>query len=1058
MSSTYNVINASAGSGKTYELVLRLLALCLKYPNQEQNIRHILALTFTNKAANEMKKRILDWLESFTKDDYQQNPDLKNIQLYLKEEEEIQATLEDLHQRAQKVLDYILHHYSTLNVGTIDKFNSRLVRNFSYELGLAKNFNLEIQPEPYLIEAVDQMLDQIGSQNELSETFLDFVTYNLDNNERISLSNTLYKTAKEFVKDKHYFQLQENKDFSWDCYQNSKDRLREEIQTLRESSIKNVDEVLALLQENNLEVTDFAGGKSNGIGKFFFEAKKYFNKTRADLPLPTNETSAMDRFMQGASTSAKHKQAEIEDILEILLASRTQIINNYINSEKKKMILKGLLPLKINKEIQDQLAVIEEENDLVLLSKFNILIHENLRQEPSAFIYEKVGTQFNHYFFDEFQDTSRLQWQNFLPLRDHTITSEKSSFTLVGDPKQSIYSFRGGDSQLMLDILNNKEVTPVKRKLKILGNNWRSATHIVDFNNRLYLELSKNLSPDYQTIFGADAQQTAKSKNLGRIRINLLENSSKDEFFEEAAHKMQNDIQACLDRGYHLSDITILCRGNNDILNFSRILGTLKVQYQHEEIFLKTISEKGLTLEFSSTLLGVMAYLEWHNNPQNTQALVSALYYLQNLGRISMPHFTLGVLEVLHEKTKDQIEIFLEKTYGLSVRQDHLTKLNLYHFVEFFVLEFSVEGREVDFVLNFLEMVYNYSQNAGLTVKDFLKYWQEEGKSLSIQGSENMDAIQLMTIHKAKGLEFPIVFLPMRNTGTSGSKLNGWWETNEADVQSIEASPLSEKIRAYDPEMEEFYERLQAADQLDQFCIQYVATTRAVDQMYFYLEKPNKSSNHLKILDFISPLEKFNPDQETDPQSFDLYEVKEEMLFKNQKEEKSTVMTQTLDCLETPTAEKTSIKIATPSKNYQEKNKKVKMGIFTHEILSKISGVKDIPLVLESYVLAGTITREEGKEIEQSLQKVLTHEKYAAYFKEGLQVLTEREIMISEGGVSVIYRPDRMIKTPEGYIIIDFKTGDKMPKHQKQLDIYQQALEKLGKKVLKTELLYLDLA
>ena len=161
MSNSYTVINASAGSGKTYTLVQRLLMICLKYPNQHHSIQNILALTFTNKAANEMKERILSWLDDFTSQGYETNANLKNIQCAL-EEEGVSVTLQELHERSQKLLDYILHNYSRLNIGTIDKFNARLVRSFSYELGLAKNFNLEIQPEPFLLEAVDQMLDKIG--------------------------------------------------------------------------------------------------------------------------------------------------------------------------------------------------------------------------------------------------------------------------------------------------------------------------------------------------------------------------------------------------------------------------------------------------------------------------------------------------------------------------------------------------------------------------------------------------------------------------------------------------------------------------------------------------------------------------------------------------------------------------------------------------------------------------------------------------------------------------------------------------------------------------------
>ena len=506
MQNTYSVINASAGSGKTYTLVQRLLMICLRYPNQPDAIRTVIALTFTNKAANEMKERILFYLGEFVKDNYSENQDLKNIQEALAEQG-YRISLDDLQLRSQKVLDYILHHYSTLNIGTIDKFNSRLVKSFSYELGLAQNFNLEIQPEPYLIEAVDKMLDEIGEEQTVSEAFMDFVNYNLDNNERVNLNQTLYSSAKKFVNDIHYKPLQDNKDFEWKAYENKKNELRETIKRLKSESLELTKRALELVKSRDIEIEDFASGK-NGIGGFFVNMLEFHNIKDKKFPFPTaSEDSKIETFLKGASAKGKHKQSEIADILPQLISWRREIIDLYIDSQKKERILQAILPLKVNADIQKKLMEIEEENDLVLLSKFNIIINENLRNEPSAFIYEKVGTQFQHYFFDEFQDTSAMQWQNFLPLRDNSITSDNTSFTIVGDPKQSIYRFRGGESKLMLDIMSGEETTPKKAIAEHLKFNWRSAKNIVDFNNRLYDFMSQNLSEDHQQIFGENVHR-----------------------------------------------------------------------------------------------------------------------------------------------------------------------------------------------------------------------------------------------------------------------------------------------------------------------------------------------------------------------------------------------------------------------------------------------------------------------------------------------------------------------------------------------------------------------
>lgn len=1050
MQPDYKVINASAGSGKTYALVQNLLTICLKYPSQADKIRNILALTFTNKAANEMKHRIIDWLKKFSLEKYETNNDLINIQEKLKNEG-FNIPLKDLHERSKKMLDYVLHHYSTLNIGTIDKFNAKLVRSFAQELGLAQNFNLEINPEPFLIEAVDKMLEDIGEENKISEAFMDFVNYTLDNNDRIDLNKTLYNSAKEYVQDKHYFQLNENKDFDWEVYESTKKNLRKSIKDLKEDSIRIAEDVMSLLKEKDLEVGDFFSG-ANGIAGFF---EKFLNNKTPKLYLTQQEEDKRDENnCKGCSSKAKHKQSEILEILDYLRANRKKIIDNHVEAEKKQKILNALLPLKVNKDIQDKLAEIEQENDLVLLSKFNIMIHENLREEPTAFIYEKIGTKFSHYFFDEFQDTSLLQWQNFLPLRDHAVSQEHMSFTLVGDPKQSIYRFRGGDSQLMLDIINKKEKSPVFAQLENLENNYRSAKNIVDFNNQLYQFMSQFTEDEHQEIFGNGSQQTAKSDMEGRVRINLIENASKKSlFYDEATEKMRNDIESCLANGYRFSDITILCRGNFDIFTFSQLLGNLKVNYKDEEVYIKTISESGLTLNLSLTLLALTEFLKWEENPKNFQFTVKMLYYLKVLVRIEMEDFSNEIMEILALKTKSEMEVFIAEKYGLQLQSKDLLQLNLYNFIEHFLHEFSVKDKETDFLFNYLEMLYGYSQNAGSTVKEFLKYWNEEANAKTIQASENVDAVQIMTIHKSKGLEFPVVLLPMKNA--AGSKKSSYWfgTSSEEQLNSVNVNFFDTSLEIYDNEIADFNNENSYQEKIDQFCLQYVATTRAAEQLFFYIEKPNKSANHLEIYDFLES--KIPSDETGEPtSSFDLYEVSAEHLKKKSEKKSTEFTTKAIHLTSEKDKYPNAIKIATPTKNYQNRVEKVRMGIFTHEILARINTAKDVEKVLESYLLEGTITNDEKSQINDRLFNIINNENYARYFEENQVVINEKDIMISENGTSSIYRPDRLIETEDGIIIIDFKTGDELEKHQLQLDEYQSVLEKLGKKVIESQIVY----
>ncbi|NIF07638.1 AAA family ATPase [Chryseobacterium sp. Tr-659] len=1046
MQNSYTVINASAGSGKTYALVQRLLMICLRYPNQQQSIRNILALTFTNKAANEMKERILSWLGNFSTSNFAENTDLKNIQKAF-EEQGLKITIDELHHRSKKLLDYILHNYSTLNIGTIDRFNSRLVRSFSYELGLAKNFNLEIEAEPFLIEAVDKMLDQIGENETISNSFMDYVDYSLENNERINLNKNLYDSAKEFVKDIHYEHLKSNKSFDDTNYENIKNTLRKEIVLNKKQSAELAAQSVELFQSRSIEIEDFAQGK-NGIGGFFTKVIDFYQQKRSGFPFPTTlEDSVINNYRKGASSKSKHKETDIFEILDQLLENRMKLILLYIETQKKEKVLSALLPLKVNKDIQDELRKIEEENDLVLLSKFNILINENLRNEPSAFIYEKVGSQFQHYFFDEFQDTSELQWQNFVPLRDHSVSSENTSFTLVGDPKQSIYRFRGGESKLMLDIINKKEFSPKEADLLVLKDNWRSARNIVHFNNELYRYHSEGLLEEHKNIFGADAEQNPKSKIDGRVKVNLIENLTNENFYDDTSESMRKDIQECLNNGFKFSDITILCRGNFDIFSYSQKLGALKVNYLGEETNIKTISDKGLTLELSNTLKAVIEFLRWEINPKNKPCLIMMMYHLNTLGKINMPDFTLGMKEILEIEGHEEILQFIQQKYSLQLKQDNFPRFNLYNFIEYYINEFSVDHKETDFLLNFLEMLFNFTQNAGASTKEFLKYWDEEASSYTIQASENIDAIQIMTIHKSKGLEFPIVFIPMMNKNRD-SEFTNWFDTNENEaLKSVNINQFSKNLEVYDDEILFFNSKNAYKNLIDRLCLQYVATTRPVEQLFFYIQKANKTSNNLELLEFIQTKNTEGAD------AFDLYEINPEMLKKHSKDKSSSFKTQNIQDLKNVNEKSTSIKIATPSKNYQVRNEKVRIGLFVHELLSKINTEKDINKVLEGYALEGQITLEEKNEIQATLQEIVRT--YAEFFDEKWEVINEKDIMISVNGESYISRPDRILKSDEGYIIVDFKTGEQKTKDEAQVEGYKNILESLGKKVLKTQIIYL---
>lgn len=1044
----YTAINASAGSGKTYALVQKILIICLSHPKRYDTIKNILALTFTNKAANEMKKRLIDWLKGFTDEDYAQNKDLQGIKEKL-EKLGIKVSIEELHHRAKEVLDYILHHYSTLNISTIDKFNSKLVRSFSYELGLPHQFNLEIQNEPYLIEAVDRLLDEIGSDEQISSAFMDLIDYNFENDERVNINKTLYNKAKTYINDVHYSELKKNKNFDWEAYKNTKENIRKRIAISKEKMEEIAKSALKLIADKDLDEKDFQGGSSRGIAVFFKKILNFCDGQR-DFPFPDDEDKALENFRKGSASKNELIKSTVLSIIEELISKREQIIHLYIYRIKNEKILKELLPFKFNKEIQDQLNIIETENDLVLLSKFNIIINENLKNEPSNFLYEKIGTKFHHFFIDEFQDTSLMQWENLLPLRDNNISESGNSFTIVGDPKQSIYRFRGGESEIMLNILNQKEYTNTPVSIENLENNWRSAKNIVQFNNDLYEFIGNELREEHQKLFAIDGKQNAIKDFPGRVKASLTDYEKRSEvFFENSALQMKNDIQNCIDLGFKLSDITIICRTGKEIREYSSLLGQQKISYNGAEQNIKTISEKGLTLGISYTLKALADFLNWKLEPENRQYLVKMLYYLNELNRIKIDDFTLEMSQIL-SLPPHNIENELQKRYHLNLQIE--LNLNLYNYIEYFAQEFSVVGKETEFILNFLENLYAFSQNSGATLKDFIKYWNEEAQNISVQASDNTDAIKLMTIHAAKGLEFPVVLLPMQS-GNKDNDFQQWFSLgDEQELKSINLNNFDKKLNSYDKEIRDFNEENAYKNRIDRLCVLYVATTRAVEHLYLYLQKPSKTGEPTEILRFIESHFPIEPNED----SIDLYPTDSYLIRKTGKEKENTHLSLQIKDLSHKEKKAESIKIATPSKNYQQTKAKVREGILTHEILSKINSKADISKVLQSYLLSGSITKTEKNQIENKINAIVSDSRYSKYFAEGLNILSERDIIYRGNGKAETYRPDRLVELSDGWAIIDFKTGAPKKEHLTQIKHYEFLLKSMGRKVSSMEIIYLN--
>jgi ATP-dependent exoDNAse (exonuclease V) beta subunit len=1049
----YHCINASAGSGKTFSLVQKILYLCLEKPGQPQAIQQILALTFTNKAANEMKQRLLNWLYLFSQDDVAPNrPEFESMLAYFAGQKN-PINPDELVKRAKACKDYLLHHYSVFSLSTIDKFNSKLVRAFANELGLAPNFSLEINAKPYLTESVEATLSEIGQDPKLTDMFMNYLQNMRDLDIHKDLKQELIDKSSVFKEDKHYFELEKNKDFDVDHFEKSKQTLLNANKTVWQEMQNLTQQADDIIKASGLSMTDFPG-KSRSIYALF---QKIMGKKSLKQAIKFFESGSQDSSFLGKDPN------KATETVEFLLDIKNKLYALHAEHQKNEKILLHILPLSINKMIQDNLKAIEEDKDIMLLHNFNRIIYENLKNESSGFIYEKIDAKYQHFFFDEFQDTSYMQWQNFLPLRDNCLDQEENTFTLVGDPKQSIYKFRGGDPKIMTDIINQQEAGYYHAQIQELKDNYRSSQHIIEFNNELYAYIAEGLDDNYRHIFGVSGQQNVKSSAKGRVKAQLMNFKKKSDFLENTAAKMVEDIQALVNQGFNLSDICVLCRKNHEIADLSKRLSHAKIDYQGEESYIRTYADKGLKLNISAVLNALMAFLHWVDQPSQKRHLVSMLYALQQSQRIVMADFSSELQDILGSKTHQEILAKLKQKYQLNLSLDHDHRLNLYNYVEQYLHELSVDGQESHFIVNFLEILYAYTQNNKASIKDFLNYWEEESDEFNIQISESVDAIKFMTIHSAKGLEFPVVLLPMAKEKL---KFSNWLDVEDQNLEglhSVYIEKINDGMAANNESFGQFNQENEAVENIDQICNNYVATTRPVEQLFLYLkyDQPAKSAkigdkdNNMMLVQFAIHKGCEIPEV-NEITSHEFFEVEASDLQKQkQHHRESQNVVEILHHKNQNQATAHKIKIASPSQKAEKYQDEVKLGLQVHSILEQMQTSSDMVLLLEKLLMAGEIDQKQKKHIEKRLQKLLQNPDYANYFDPKNPYLAEAEFMVELDGQIVALRPDCMVKIDDAWVILDFKTGAEDEEYELQVESYKAALEKLGWKIAKTDILYL---
>ena len=1082
----FKLYTASAGSGKTYTLVREYLTLSLFSENV--SCKDILAVTFTNKAANEMKVKILSYLNGFIcgNPDESMKNDLINA---LKIDENT------LIRRSKALYDNILHNYSDFNISTIDGFVQQVSRSFAKELNLPAQYRVLLDDDDLLdglIQCVDARIDK--NDNSITEILTDFVDFQLDEENSLRIDVLLRDFVAKLLKESAYKkgEILNLKELSGDEYLQTKDSLDGLYNKYKTNVLNDIQIIRDFENEFAVEITDYNNGARGGlpsvltkiekdinvkpsllvgtiISKIFCGDKSWFSKSIDKLKVDDINKSGIDVLKLYGNLIENHKSLFLVGLvrkniyLYALRATLLSVINQYIDDTNK-----------------------------VHISEFNKRISDILGDCSIPFIYEKIGSRYKHFFVDEFQDTSLLQWHNFLPLVNNGL-SEGNMSLLVGDAKQAIYRFRNGEVEQIMnlpsiyDAKNNDFYAECENTLKnsfkkeSLGYNFRSKKNIIDFNNSFF-SISKNklTSENYRKVYDDLEQKCPKKYSYdGFVSVELFEmNEFSDE--EESANELYknavkesilNDINKLKDNGFALRDIAVLVRSNSDSSDIAEFLSKNNVP---------VMSSDSILLKSSDKVRLIILTLKCLLDDKNDVDKLSLSFYKNICNDID----SYDIQKALNDNF-DFDKIYNIRNQAYSIYDLCCKIINIYNF----------NIIEDEFLQYFMNHVLEWQNTENNGIDAFIEHWNKKSDALYVKIASEIDAVNIMTIHKSKGLEYKVVMYPYAYTKVPGDFKGAekWLPLDDIkllkDIKNIDSFILPINKGLVGTDMEHHYIEEVEKAAFDDFNIMYVAMTRARDLLFIYSnkiqteeEKTSESYNFfMEYFDAYNGYENSYAEGETsEKEDVDLiknrfvtvsndksikYELGTIEYHKDKEKEEKDVLElksgetpQLLDWTRTLKIEpEPTMFWAEDDDNYMPKE----WGNLVHDILSKINTIEDADRVFANYVNEGSIDKQKADKLKRQFEKIVDLKEVKEAYSKNAIVRNEIDILTYDSSINenVILRPDRYAELEDKVILIDYKTGMPQEEYDDQLKNYMQALRGMGvEKIIEAYLIYINKA
>lgn len=1029
---SYKIYNASAGSGKTYTLAKEYLKIILS-SDLNKSYRNILAITFTNKAVNEMKQRILSSLFDFGKSSENRTapPMLLDIS------KELDTDIPTLQKRAKQILKEILHNYAFFDVSTIDKFTHRLIRTFAKDLKLPQNFEVVLDTDLLLDEAIARVINKAGDNKQLTKVLIDFALEKIDADKSWDIAIDLHKIGKLLFNENHSPHLRKLEGKKIDDFLSLKQTLIQNIKLLEIEIKEQADLILDIIDKNGLEFNNFRSG--------YFP--KFIDKIASgDLKMDFN--AGWKQNFGNESLYTKTCAQGIKDILDGLLPRFNlhfqQIKENYTAISLMRNAYNNLVPLTVLNAIQQELKALEQERDLLPISSFNSLISNEIKDQPAPFIYERIGEKYRHYFIDEFQDTSQMQWNNLIPLIGNALESEDQlgkigSLMLVGDAKQAIYRWRGGKAEQFLDLINLEEnpfvFAPVTANLP---SNYRSHKEIIKFNNDFFTVTSPFLANStYNKLFVEGNKQIYNTKKGGMVHLSFIDDKDDGQTEEEMyCAAVWDTLQEILEKDYSLEEVCILTRKKKQGILLADFLMQRNVPI---------ISSETLLLNSHPKVRFLIDLLRFSLQPTDLEISFQIIAFLfreeENLHR------------PIHTYLKE-VTTLLRENYAFDIEELKLS--SVYDGFERAIKKFDLAGTSDAYITYLLDVVREVEQKEGSSGQVFLAHWEKKKNNLSITAPDNVDAVQIMTIHKSKGLEFPIVIFPFANSyiyEEIDPKL--WIPVPKESFNDFGELPINknQEVPNYGALAETIYNEEQHKLELDAFNLLYVALTRAEKGLYIITKKDldQKGTHKEKYYSglFIHYLKEKGLWEEYKLEyRFGDLPLAEPTLNAKDTQEKIPYLYSYKDRAEFRILTKSGALWDTQRESALHK------GNLVHLVMGQIKTREDIGKAVTRSIKNGDLPEGDRMEILEKISAIVDHPDLSTYFKGDLIVKNEQDILTLDGR---ILRPDRIVlKNNDQATIIDYKTGKRDGKHQRQLYAYAEAIESMGYKIDNKILVYIN--